>query len=397
MEKDNIIFFGISNYSNLIGAKILKLWNIQKFDLIIINNIIKTLLFNVQRQEEFFFIDFPIIFLEQVEYNMITFSSFFFNKLNDNSSIYSLFFSFKNKSNQINSRIFNQIKPLLSNFTEKTSNLILNKDNYDFLCNNFILIATEIQNLIFPIINKFEINNFQFPKNFLSSILTSHFQTQMTTIIESSNINLSLELFSFLSKFLLISQKELSSNELSPIPLPGLFLQIVQNQDILPIDYLSKFERPWTWIRLNSFEVYQSPDISIQNQIFLNSFYKNSQKNIKILKSNLIKLIKPSLWSIQFIDKYISSPQYIQNFLCEQKLGNFIRNSMLIIELVSKFIKKNNLLTQDIVENIEKILNLNDKEEIKAIVSLAHFFDQQSYNKMYNDKKIVLLNMMSSI
>ena len=110
-------------------------------------------------------------------------------------------------------------------------------------------------------------NDFSFPELqydvFLTEVLTSHLQTEMTTVIESSDEESALNLFKFLSLFCLTNQLSLSSDKYKSYVVPGLYLQIVTHQDEFPLTTLYTFERPWTWIRLDEKLVVQITDYSL--------------------------------------------------------------------------------------------------------------------------------------
>jgi len=249
-----------------------------------------------------------------------------------------------------------------------------------------------------------------FYDSFLGKIVTSHLQTQMTTIIESNDIELSNRYFSFLSKFLLPDQASLSSMVVRSSLVPGLFLQCVTNQTSFPFQALWQFNRPYTWVQIDSKRVFQSPNTMIQQQI--NNEYMNSvlmdpslsntmvdEKCHTLLMTYQLSAVNESRWSIEKVKELLSLPHNIRSFCCEQSFSCWITKSLVAIEMVKFFSSKCSAkyLQQDHIRSIGESLEIRDKDEMKILISISSRFDSTIYKKVYSGKKEVLLQMVSAL
>ena len=257
--------------------------------------------------------------------------------------------------------------------------------------------------------------NFEIPSNeihFYSTCLSSHLQTQMTTIIETDSLEKSKNLIQFLTNFLLPFQLSLSSLLLYDFPIKGLFLQVVKTQDQLPLDSLKQFDRPWTWIRFSQKTVFTSNNFTHQISIFKE--YKEkilmnpdlpqeeiNNLNIKFNKMYRQDIIKhnPSKWSTDFLSELNSSSQEFKFFYCEKLLRENLEKSLLLIELIDHKLNEEHIsfLISQQVQEIYNKLGIHNDDEIKVIVSFAQFFERRTFKRLLGSRKELFNEMYSAV
>ena len=239
---------------------------------------------------------------------------------------------------------------------------------------------------------------------FLSSILSSHMQTQMTTIIEANNDEEAAPLFSFLAHFLLPYQLNLSSPTLLDDPVRGLYLQCVKKHNTLPVDILFTFDRPWTWIRVTDRIVFQSPSISTQASISkeyratVQMEYGMSETEIanrvakfrKIYKTDLTKHSAEN-WTTEFLEKFCRANHLVQPFLCQGFMRSKLEKGILMIELIDHYLNSLDryFLRKSEAAEITQSLDIKDKDELMAITSIAQLYDQRTFRRMQRAKEVL--------
>ncbi|KAH0791396.1 hypothetical protein GPJ56_004611 [Histomonas meleagridis] len=243
---------------------------------------------------------------------------------------------------------------------------------------------------------------------FYNKCLTSHLQTQMTTIIETPNLEASLSLYSFLSHFLLPEQQSLSDPTPHHTVIPGLFLQCVTPQP-LPHQKLFQFKRPWTWVNVSQKEVHQYPNIDTQKQIFneytTNVLFSDDSESpeAKQLIAKLTRLYQkfevfPTQWSRKTIDM-ISSRRSFAERICEERMLEMVNMSILLVNMIDETLANGKLkyLQTNQINSIMKLLELNDKMELRMVCAVAELFQNGSYSKVFAGRNQAIRQMMNSI
>ncbi|EAX95796.1 hypothetical protein TVAG_354080 [Trichomonas vaginalis G3] len=239
---------------------------------------------------------------------------------------------------------------------------------------------------------------------FYSAALSSHFQTQMTTIIEASSIEIAKPIFDFLSHFLLPYQFALSSPIMHNEPIRGLYLQCVRKCNELPKNLLFQFDRSWTWVRADSHIVFQSPNIYRQQQIsreYMMSITFDSSASKEEIEARLTKFKKvyktdlatheAERWSSVFIRKLPNASPVEQEFLCNTMVRNLLEKGMLLIELVDHYLNETglNFLRAEQTTEITGCLGITDKDELGAITAVAQLYDQRTFKRMITAKDVL--------
>lgn len=305
-----------------------------------IEDIIKISLSNVHRQEQRSFENFSVSSIEIHCYKLLVKCAIFNISSSKNRYHYysvGLIFDSNNirKNEHLNEMLIFWTKVLANN----VRNLLVQNNpkqdtsyvNYSSLGNLINRISDECLALAqskIDILPSFELIK-PFDENFYATALTSHIQTQMTTVIElppfednepfnfqnlqtsqknkintiskvkppisratslneqESNIPYQpfnhkfIDLLHFLSHFILPSQRELSSLNVKNYPTPGLFLQCVCSQKVTPEEYLSISPRPTTWIRLQDMKIFRTNE-----KFFLEQYRSAIQSNLYTTNEN---------------------------------------------------------------------------------------------------------------
>ena len=232
---------------------------------------------------------------------------------------------------------------------------------------------------------------------FYSLILTAHLKAGMNTIFEVNQLSDCEKYFNFLTHFTIPEFLKYSSNDVRKQPHMHIHLQIVDKQN-LPIEELllqSPCER--CIIRMPERQVVLTPNYQTQvqaNAEFMNIRTANTltddpetkKKNMKSRSipykckaiSNACNLAQTA---VKLTDEVKTGTKYL---ICEQRLAVIVRNAVTLIALVDDFLSETNKesVTQEQKEDLIKILKLKDKDDLEAIVAIAHIYDENIYTKI---------------
>ncbi|KAH0794101.1 hypothetical protein GPJ56_001979 [Histomonas meleagridis] len=435
-EQSPILGLAIAAYDVAIGIKVIYNWKVEGGDPITdIEDMFKIPLLNMRFQVNANFRDFPtsIINTSISKTVMVTSSFSVSNKSSDTLYSFALFIQSDKIINNpsINSILTNRVKEIAyyARFYI-TSGMIKQMSN---LTPKIIDYSTELTYLLkggisqlqpINITNMFQTTNNVSPTkrdrdsfvndlDFLAFALSSHIETQMTTVIEipSTNTPDFHPLFNFLAHFLLPFQRGLSSDTPHDRPISGFFLQVVRPQSSrgLPFDDLMKFNRPWTYIILSERKIIKPQNIDSHN-ISYNEYRNNITLNPKITSKEaeviLAKIRKgyriappvrtrPLLGFVQYLEKL---PIQMRTIACQQQLGGMINKAVALMEAVNQLLNETGALfvsPKPAKEICEKIGIGSD--ETRMIVSIAQLFDQRMYRRMYSEREDVLMQMVVTI
>ena len=228
---------------------------------------------------------------------------------------------------------------------------------------------------------------------FLASVLTSHWQTQMSTIIESSNEAEAKRLLDFLMLFTLPYQQELSSDKTQQSPVPFLFVQMTERQMATPVEeHLLNMQKPCTWVRLPERQIYQFETFERQKYDEYISLFLDEDNDPKKRLSKLKVQVKSFSSSSTVVTKGLTlvSSSKMPLLVCQQMLTSLVRTAITFIALVDEHLRNakssdNTKLTpkntQERTIEIAKILKFDGKEDIKILQSAAELFDPLIYRK----------------
>jgi hypothetical protein len=247
-------------------------------------------------------------------------------------------------------------------------------------------------------------------KKFFSLVLTSHLETQMTTIIETNNRAQAEKIITFLTHFTLPYQLELSSSELRDSPIQGLYIQCINPQKSIPIDILAGFQRPWTYVNLDKKHVRQSPDWDYQRttrltirQAHLMSLHPGSNEAQKKINSIMAKyraknVLEASKWSIEALNQIASADQNNRQSVAAIKFSEIVYESLSVIKFTEALMseKQQTFLSSDHVQYMNKILGIDD-DDLRMAVGVATAFDPKISSTVYTGCQAVIKKMLNAV
>jgi hypothetical protein len=187
--------------------------------------------------------------------------------------------------------------------------------------------------------------------NFL--LLTAHFQSQMTTVIEAGATKgspaLALKIGCFLAQFLLPFQRQLSSLALLPRPSRHLYLQLVEKQVRDRDEMILAFGKPVTWVmltdrddspviiwRCSGQEDQKLQDDYIEASVIGKLTGDDTSARIEELKRRTRKdpVVSPAPWATGTVTLINWVPKNARAAICEQQLGAMLRCAISIVAIV---------------------------------------------------------------
>lgn len=405
----------VGSYDIRSGIKVPIIWSfVEPKKFTNVEDLFKITLGNVHRQANQYFTTFPCERIDIKDKNLVMFTSSYLipqqNRMNCQSLAFFLRGDMVMRNPYINAIIYDQVQPLAM----KIKKLIQSDENLLQITDIIREVSITIQQILKAGIISFPITNLisNYDTAFLTKALSSHLQTQMTTIIEASDFDECSLVFSLISNFLLPEQLKLSSDLINEEPIPGLFLQIVspQNNTQLPYNILLQFSRPWTWINMHKMQIWQSPNLVDHHQHFVK--YRDSIKNIPEMTENQKKQTfsrivrsysryEPSItsWSVDIIKHIIRLPKSFVRQYCEQKLAELVHKSVILIELVEDIMidGKVKFLGVEHKAQISQLLNISGKDDLASLASLANVIDSSIFKKVYNGRNEVFKQMLVTV
>jgi hypothetical protein len=230
--------------------------------------------------------------------------------------------------------------------------------------------------------------------NLYARLLTVHFQTQMTIVIEASdgNADHAQDLAHFLAHFALPYQRQLSSFELLPRPSPHLYIQCVRRQtETSHIDWMLQFERPVTWVQLpdrrdGSVRISLSREPletqkACHDLFVVGLFGMNSgddpdaeQKFNDIRqKFNVMEVTSPAPWTLATVTTLLNLPDGTRHLFCEIELAALTRSAISLVALASG---RPAGISEQSEKEIQSVLRLHGKADWEMLLSLARLYDR---------------------
>ena len=416
-------FAALGSFSKESGSNVIQTWppdkNIPKNEII---DIIDFLISNSNDQPSGFFSRFPLATLELPDKNWTIFGSSFVLSQTDLNTFYIYFLV-------INRQIINDNPHVQEGITESVGGValllhaILKSGKELDLAKPFI-------NESFQTITHFCNSHIQSPLNpipdispqdvnFYSLVLTSHLETQMTTIIESPTEELCANLITFLSHFTFPYQLELSSTVLRDSPVQGLYIQCIKPQQSLPFNILAGFQRPFTYVNIKNKDVKQSPDWDYQRttrlqlrQIHIQSIpLGNKERNVEAAKrQNAImskykikfmernKKLDPCKWSNETLATILKANGPMRENVAAIKFSEIVYGSLSVIKFTESLMteKQQTFLSSDHVQFMNKILNMDD-DDLRMAVGVATAFDPKISSTVYTGCQAVIKKMLNAV
>lgn len=369
------------------------------------SNLYKIVLGNVHRQQENAMNEIIPVSLDIPQHGCYLFCSIFGIKINEKTVFYIYGFFLQHDRVRQNLDIISILLKKAIDGASKIKATLLEKQPIHEATHYIQRLASEI-NAIMKLKIPYNLPFIPIASNdqiFYANALFSHLVTQMVTIIEANSFEEAFPLFSFLSKFLLKSQYSLSSCNINEEPLPDLHLQIVKEKENIPMIRMLNFKRSWTWIRLKSRVIYESPDITSQKRYF--EIYRNFDPNDmsesgkrmkKYLETYNLRPITRSFWGASIVSKICNSLPTVSTYICERTMNTLVIKGILLVDYV-KSLGEIAFLQNAQIEEAKERLEIESDELFYVIVSIADLIDNSIHLKVFAGKKAMVMSMMASI
>ena len=244
------------------------------------------------------------------------------------------------------------------------------------------------------------VNVFSTPSDiqFLSVLLTSHFETQMTTVIEGSDPAQCFQLASFLANFTLPEQLYHSTFEHLKRPIPGLHIQCIMRQMQDPIDMMITFPSSCTWIRLPEMIIAQTPGNDdqiaasteyLETSVLCHDHQEELKRLARIKKHYKITPKKDAApWVIAtMVMVSQANPQQRQK-LCQLRLQNLLNIAKAAINLTHEIIQPTSkFLLFEKVKEIWEMLGLSGKEDMYLVACVGQILDPTIQGKLFTNRR----------
>ena len=242
-------------------------------------------------------------------------------------------------------------------------------------------------------------------KEFLSAVLKSHLNSQMTTIIEAETLEEALPIYSMLSHFLFPFQMSLSSFTLMREPSPDLYLQCVDKSlnYKIPLMKMLKFDKPWAWIRVSEKQVFESPDIVDQKKFFrafkareLCDDEKDKKLKLKkFLEMYRITQVLGSNWSREIIRDIFDCNKLLRCIACEKWMSKLYHKGLLMIEIYNSSLSSSSFLM--CINEIKEQLGILDDDLFRTLVIISGLFSKKILHDFLKKKRGIVISMIASI
>ncbi|EAY11197.1 hypothetical protein TVAG_127030 [Trichomonas vaginalis G3] len=235
--------------------------------------------------------------------------------------------------------------------------------------------------------------------------LTSHFETQMSTIIESNDYNQAKAMAQFLANFMFPYQLYHSSFEHLRRPISGLYLQIIQCQAQSPEDILLTFSFPCTWIRLSDKTVWQTPTMDEQisvsgdynSLVNLNTEDPERERLIQVIKKKykLTQKTSPCPWVVSSVILVSQAEERIRQRMCALRLESLMNIARSAIDITNNWIGESSFILFEKVRELWEILGLTGKDDMYMIAAVGQILDSTIQGKLFTNRRVVLMQISS--
>jgi hypothetical protein len=235
-----------------------------------------------------------------------------------------------------------------------------------------------------------------------SLLLTAHFQTQMTIVIEAAagRPEHAQQLARFLSNFALPYQLRLSMIDVLPSPSPHLYVQCVEQQsNLFYADLMLRFGRPVTWVKLpdrrdGQVKIYHSKETLdvqkacheqfIETEFVVKAASEDTDTNHKFAeireKFGLVDFTAPAPWALARIALLLSLPDDARRLFCATELGAVMRSAISLVALAHD--RAAGGITEQTEREIQAALGLQGKGDWDMVLALARMYDKDIATKL---------------
>jgi hypothetical protein len=230
-------------------------------------------------------------------------------------------------------------------------------------------------------------------------LLTSHFHTQMTVVVEAASGKPAhaQHVAGFLAHFCLPSQRQFSSLELRPRASPHLYVQCVDPQPQPYVqDLMLAFDRPVTWVRLpdrrdGHVKIFRATapldnQRGYHEQFIDAQFVQRELVDETTLSTELAAIrdrlriedvLAPAPWCLARIVLLTEAPPGARAFFCAQQLAAIVRIAVTLVALVQ--VKAPGDAGE---KEMRAALALIGQADWDMAVALARLYDKDVYTKL---------------
>ena len=392
----------LGSFDLLSGVKVINTWiYTENFD-ICLEDIFRMNLSNIHRQSEESVNSFVPSIFDIKHLNLLVISSIFMIEKKPHNVYYSLILLLDSSSIKftLSPNFYKTLQNHCVYLASLAKNILKNNENIQKLqpfldqtkenCNIFLNSCIQPNFELYLDVSPVD-------SQFLAIALSSHLQTQMTTVIEANSKEEAYFLMSFLYCFTLPFQREHSSFEMNDTIIHGLYLQCVKPQDSYIDDLILTFRTPTTYIKLPERSIFITPNIEKQKQIYenwretLTLDSQTAKKKIadirKEFKISLKKVNYPAPWSLVTLSLITQVQQEYQESVCELQFSSFIKMALNSIAIVKSMVEDTTkTLSYDEFQNICKELKITGAEDLNLLFSVAQIFDKSFHVKIATNK-----------
>lgn len=235
---------------------------------------------------------------------------------------------------------------------------------------------------------------------FYMNVLTSHFETQMCTVIETSDYFQAKSLAYFLANFTVLVKLYHSSLDFMKRPIPGLYLQVVQVQNQSPEDILISFPFPCTWVRMSDKTVFQTPHYDEQTSISgdynsLSSMVTDDPERERLIgvckkKYKLSVKTNPAPWVMATVLMVSQSEESIRQRLCQLRLSHLIDIARTTVDITNEWVGEASFIIFEKVRDLWEMLGLTGKDDMYMVASVAQMLDTTIQGKLFTNRRVML-------
>jgi hypothetical protein len=235
-------------------------------------------------------------------------------------------------------------------------------------------------------------------------LLTAHFQTQMTTVIESSSAKPehAQHLARFLAHFSLPHQRRFSSLELLPHASPHLYIQCIESQgQAEPHESMLMFDRPVTWVQMpdrrdGHVRISKSdaaPDqLRALHEVFVRTHFVEREladdsgvnQRIGELRDRLKiqDIVAPAQWCVVRVGLLIETPSNARVLFCEEQMAALVRTGIALVAIVQTKGEDAFAAGEAAEKEVRAALRLGGAGDWEIAVAIARMYDRDIAGKL---------------
>jgi len=233
-------------------------------------------------------------------------------------------------------------------------------------------------------------------------LLTAHFHTQMTIVIESANSQAehAQQIARFLAHFSLPYQRQMSSLDLLSHPSPHLYIQCVEQQsESVYADWMLSFDRPVTWVKLperrdGQVKISQSKEpldvqrVCHENFVAARFVFKSETEDGEMNrkfgeireKFAVVDLAIPAPWTLARMKLLLNTPEDARSLFCEVELASIMRCAISLVAWAHDRLSSG--MNESMEKDLQQALGLLGKADWDMVLALARLYSKDVAAKL---------------